>query len=286
MVMKLFRTETDEHLKVSRTLYTRSYILILDKKRCIGCEICRAACPKEAIEIIKPTRVEGERLSHASISIDEKKCSFCGICSTICPVGALKLIIDGEEKSPVIEKGSFPELIRRVEIDTSKCPRNCIECQEACPFDLIKVKWNGNSVRIDVDLDHCPGCRLCEAKCPEDAITVKKIFSGRIRIDWSKCPDECRDCVDVCPIPGVLEVSDDGRVEVNDYFCIYCGACRVVCPVEDALLLERTVIAHAPVQSGAWNSALERLTSTRGLIKELVSKRMERALESVTRRLR
>jgi len=86
-------------------------------------------------------------------------------------------------------------------------------------------------------------------------------------------------------VPGVLTVSDYGKVEVNEYCCIYCGVCKIVCPVEDALTLKRTVIAHAPVQSGAWNSALEKLTSTKGLTKELTSKRMVKAIESTKRRM-
>ena len=91
--------------------------------------------------------------------------------------------------------------------------------------------------------------------------------------------------MDVCPIPGVLEVSEDGKVEVNDYCCIYCGVCKIVCPVEDALDLKRTMIAHAPVRSGAWNSAMEKLTSTKDLAKELTSKRMVKVRESTKRRV-
>ena len=286
MVMKLTFTETEEQMIIERILYTRRYSLILDKNRCVGCEICQIICPREAIEIIKPVKTEGEKLKHPSIKVDEKKCSFCGICDAICPLGAFALKINGDETVPVLEKESFPHLIRQVEVDESKCPSDCDECQKACPFNLIQVsKDEKGIVKVDVDVDHCPGCRLCELKCPEGAVRVKKIFSGIIRINQEKCPEGCRDCVDVCPVPGVLTVSDYGKVEVNEYCCIYCGVCKIVCPVEDALTLKRTVIAHAPVQSGAWNSALEKLTSTRDLAKELTSKRMVKAIESTKRRM-
>ena len=287
MVMKLSYAETEDQMIVERILYTRRYSLILDKNRCIGCEVCQIICPREAIEIIKPVKNEGERIKHPSIRIDEKKCSFCGMCNAICPVGALTLKINEERTIPVLEKESFPELIRQVEIDESKCPIDCDECQKACPFELIQVSRDEvkGTVNINVDLDHCPGCRLCELKCPEDAVKVKRIFSGIIKINQEKCPEGCHDCVDVCPIPGVLEVSEDGKVEVNDYCCIYCGVCKIVCPVEDALNLKRTMIAHAPVRSGAWNSALEKLTSTQDLAKELTGKRMVKAIESTKRRV-
>ncbi len=287
MVMKLTCTETEEEMIIERILYTRRYSLILDKNRCVGCEICQIVCPREAIDIIKPVKVEGEKLKRPKIKVDEKKCSFCGICDAICPFGAFTLKINGERTVPVLEKESFPHLIRQVEVDESKCPIDCRECEDACPFNLIQVSRDETkkAVKVDVDVDHCPGCRLCELKCPEGAIRVKRIFSGIIRINQERCPEGCRDCVDVCPIPGVLEVSADGRVEVNDYCCIYCGVCRIVCPVEDALDLKRTVIAHAPVRSGAWNSALEKLTSTHDLAKELTSKRMVKVIESTRRRV-
>jgi len=285
MVMKLTCTETEKQLIIERILYARRYSLILDKNRCIKCEICQIVCPREAIDIIKPDKDEKQK--YPLIKVDQNKCSFCGICVAICPFGAFTLTINGERTAPVLEKESFPRLIRQVEVDESKCPLECDECQKACPFDLIQVSTDKTSgkVKVNVDVDHCPGCRLCELRCPEGAITVKKIFSGVIRINQEKCPEGCRDCVDVCPIPDVLRVSEDGKVEVNDYCCIYCGACRIVCPVDDALELERTSVAHVPIRSGAWNSALEKLTSTKDLAKELTSKRMVKVIESTRRRV-
>jgi len=284
--MKLTCTETEKHLIIERLLYARRYSLILDKDRCVGCEICQIICPREAIDIIKPVKVEGKKLNHPSIKVDKEKCSFCGMCDAICPFGAFILTINGERIVPVLEKESFPHLIRQVKVDETKCPQDCDECQEACPFNLIEVsKDEKGAVKVDVDIDHCPGCRLCELKCPEGAISVKRIFSGIIQIDKNKCPEGCRDCVDVCPIPGVLIVSENEKVEINEYCCIYCGVCKIVCPVEGALDLKRTVIAHAPIRSGAWNSALEKLTSTKDLAKELTSKRMVKVIESTKRRM-
>jgi len=287
MVMKLIRTETEEQLIIERRLYARHYSLTLDKNRCIGCEICQIVCPREAIEIIKPAKVEGKKLNRPSIRVDKDKCSFCGICDAICPLGAFTLSINGERMVPVLEKESFPHLTRQVEVDEAKCPTDCTECQEACPFNLIKVSIDEEkgSVKVDVDVEHCPGCRLCEIKCPEGVIKVKKIFSGVLQIDQKKCPEECSDCVDVCPIPGVLTVSENGKVEINEYCCIYCGVCKIVCPVEGALNLKRTAVAHVPVRSGAWNSAMEKLTSTKDLAKELTSKRVVRIIESTKRRV-
>ena len=74
--------------------------------------------------------------------------------------------------------------------------------------------------------------------------------------------------MDVCPINGTLTVTN-GKVEVNEATCTYCGACKVVCPVDAALTLKRTKVLHTPIHSGAWNKTLERVTSPLDAAKEL-----------------
>jgi len=286
--MRVLKSETVNETFIERIMYTRYYSLSLDKKRCVGCEICKIVCPREAIEVIKPFKIEGENQGRSTISIDENKCHFCGICNAICPFGALTLRINDEVVIPVFKTESFPQIIHEVEVNESLCPVDCNKCEEACSFDLIKVsveKTQAESrVRVDIDKEHCPCCRLCEAECPYNAIHARKIISGSIIINNEKCLENCRDCVDVCPIQGALYMLDDGKVHVNDFFCIYCGACRIVCPVEGALVIKRNSVHHTSVHSGAWNKALEKLTSTKDMVKELRSKTIIRTRESVKRR--
>jgi formate hydrogenlyase subunit 6/NADH:ubiquinone oxidoreductase subunit I len=68
-------------------------------------------------------------------------------------------------------------------------------------------------------------------------------------------------------------------------FCVYCGACKAVCPVEEALELKRTRISHTPVRSGTWNKALEKLASPIEMTKELKAKGSRKVMESVEKRL-
>src|SRR4030067_1208056 len=103
-----------------------------------------------------------------------------------------------------------------------------------------------------------------------------------LAIDQTKGADVCADCLDVCPITGALYLSDeDKKVHVNELFCDYCGACKAVCPVNEALTLKRTKILHSPVRSGAWNKALEKLTSPTEMAKELKARGSQKAKESV-----
>ena len=304
MPMKQLKTETENELKIERILHTKRYALTLDKNLCIGCGICKTICPREAIEIKTIPKTAGQKAKHPIINVDELKCHYCGICNSMCPFGALKVQIDGQYIIPVLKTESFPQLIREIEVDTKKCKPNAnalAECEEACPLKLIKASWrtpDGKEVKdlksisnmenvsvfIDIKKDLCPCCRLCELKCPEDAIHVRKMFHGILRINTEKCPEGCKDCVDVCPITGTLYLSDDGKVHVNEASCVYCGTCKLVCPVEGALDFQRTYVHHTPVHSGAWNKALEKLTSTTEMSKELKAKSAKKALESVEKR--
>ena len=303
MPMKLLKTEIENQLAVERIMHARRYSLYLDKILCTGCGMCALICPREAIEIKTSPKVEGEKRKPPTIDVDKEKCQYCGICSSICPFGALKVVVNGENVIPVIEHESFPQLIREIEVDSTKCDVGCVDCEEACPLNLIKVTVrtpDGKEVKdiesvsgkenltvyVDIKKELCPCCRICEVKCPKGAIHVRKIFHGVININREKCPEDCQDCLDVCPIPGALYLSEeDGKVYVNEMFCVYCGACKIVCPVEEALEFERTYIRHTPVRSGAWNKALEKLTSTKGMTKELRAKGFGRTKIAVKKRL-
>ncbi len=303
MPMKLLKRENEEQIVIERAMHARRDRLTLEKRWCVGCGLCVITCPREAISLREITKDKEGNVQKPQIDIDEEKCHYCGICNTICIFGALTLSLDGEVKIPVAEAESFPELTKEVKVDPSKCDLECIDCEEVCPFDLIRVEvrdWKGNKIEdveavedkegltfnIEVDKAHCPCCRICAEKCPPGVMNVKKIFHGRIKINQEKCPEGCDDCLDVCPIPGVLYKGEDGKVYVDDTFCVYCGTCKLVCPVEEALELQRAYISHAPVKSGAWNKALEKLTSTRGMAKELYSKGLFKLKESVERRMK
>jgi 4Fe-4S ferredoxin len=305
MPLKTLKQETAETLTLQWVLHVRDYKLTLNKNLCVGCEICALACPKEAIRLEKQTKTPGEKAKRAEIDIDLKKCNFCGICDILCPYGAIKVTVNGEHILSVVEKESFPELIRDIQVDTSRCPVDCVECEEACPIDLIKItqltaagkpvenigsltekEKKGLQIKIDIEKERCPCCRICEFKCPEGVLRVRKFIHGKISVHPEKCPESCTDCLDVCPILGALYLSeDDKKVHVNEMFCVYCGACKVVCPVDEALELKRTMINHTPVHSGAWNKALEMLTSPVEMTKELRTKGSLKARESVVKRL-
>jgi 4Fe-4S ferredoxin len=305
MPLKELKTETENLLSIERILHAKRYSLTLDKSLCVSCEICQIVCPREAIEIKKIPKKNGEKAQPPIFDVSEQRCSYCGMCEPICPFSAVEVRVDQQHVVPVLEKESFPELIREIEVDPTKCDIGCVDCEEACPLNLISVKvlttdgkeisldeaetlTNKEKLKVEVDIKKnlCPCCRLCEMKCPEGAIRVRKIMHGILKIDFEKCPPDCRDCLDVCPIPGALYLNEnDNKVHPDETFCVFCGTCKIVCPVENALILERRSIHHTSVSSGAWNKALEKLTSTKEYSKEAKTKGLSKAKKMVEKRL-
>ena len=304
MPFKTVKKDTADTLTLEWVLHVKNFKLTLDKKRCVGCQICSLACPKDAIKLEKQPKVQGQKTKKAKVDIDLEKCTFCGICDVSCPYGAIKFTLNGEHALSVLDKESYPELIRDIKVDTRQCPKDCFECEDACPLSLIKITrvgYDGKPVEdvaslspsqrrrvqisVDIQKEYCPTCRVCEFKCAPGVIKVRKFMEGKIAIDQKKCPEGCTDCLDVCPITGALYLSEkDKKVYVNELFCNYCGACKVVCPVEEALTLKRTKVLHTPVHSGTWNKALQRITSPADATKEFKAISSRKAREQVSRR--
>lgn len=272
------KRETDERLVLERRMITKRYVLELVRDKCIGCEICAAACPTEAVKLIRGTVEEGRLVEKPTIDISVEKCNFCGECVVLCPVNALQMTVDGEAKIPTVEMETFPTLIKEIAVEVEKCRPTCeLACQESCPVECIEVLTERGPegeitkiVDVKINREECIYCVQCEVACPEGAISVVKPYEGIILLDVARCPEGCQACVDVCPTDALQ--MKDGALILDERFCLYCGACQQVCPEEGAIVVMRHAILHTEIKSGAWNAALEKLTSVETVSRELDAK--------------
>lgn len=70
-------------------------------EKCIGCALCAAACPADAIFVEASENTDGERYSPgeryaSTYEINMLRCIFCGFCADACPTEAIVLEHDYE----------------------------------------------------------------------------------------------------------------------------------------------------------------------------------------------
>jgi len=56
MPFKTVKKDAADALTIEWDLHVKNYKLTLDKKRCVSCQVCTLACPKEAVTTQKQPR--------------------------------------------------------------------------------------------------------------------------------------------------------------------------------------------------------------------------------------
>ncbi|MDR2830046.1 MAG: 4Fe-4S binding protein [Methanobrevibacter sp.] len=158
-------------------------------ERCIGCSLCREACPYNAINVntqLSPPIKENIP------NINRKLCRACGACVVACKTGSIDLVSAGDEIHS--------------EINSNTCVR-CGYCFRTCPTDAIKygelmpqavTEWNG----LFVNQDTCIGCMTCTRVCPSKGSIKIGNVNKLPYIDPSYCA-RCEECMKICPTTAI-----------------------------------------------------------------------------------
>lgn len=65
--------------------------------------------------------------------------------------------------------------MKRIIVSSKLCKR-CGICIEFCPVKVFTQEMDG--ITIPENKEKCIGCRLCELRCPDFAITVEVVNNG------------------------------------------------------------------------------------------------------------
>ncbi len=135
-----------------------SLVARIREDSCIGCTLCIAACPVDAI-------IGAPQLMHTVL---EEVCTGCDLCRPPCPVDCIDLLPSG--KVSVAQMQDATLLARASEEAPAQACINCGFCITVCPRDLNpqQLYW----YRQDTDkllshgLDDCIECGACDRVCP------------------------------------------------------------------------------------------------------------------------
>jgi MauM/NapG family ferredoxin protein len=132
--------------------------------RCVRCGECMRACPTNTLQPAPLASGVAEFFSPVltpRIGPCEPTCTRCG---QVCPTGALRALPHGEK---IWAKIGTASIIRRRCLAWER-GRECLVCDEVCPFGAVELRRTRESpVAVPfVDGNLCNGCGYCEHHCP------------------------------------------------------------------------------------------------------------------------
>jgi len=239
------------HIKSIQRTEDSTKVLDYDYKKCNGCGICIALCPKKALQ--KGPLIEiATGLDAPPVLIDLEECVFCGMCANFCPVNAYQFTVNDQD---IKDDPDYPRLLRKAEPNEKCLP--CGLCEPVCPTEAITVVFNktrgdfgplreGMEGTIKVDPEKCNLCGICARFCPAFVLLEKEekdprdlVSFEQLLVDEDLC-DYCGLCVGLCPEEAITvegepleaELDFKGSIDVDQDRCIGCGRCSLVCPYQ------------------------------------------------------
>jgi 4Fe-4S ferredoxin len=277
MLKPLTKRETAAKLELVQEMYVDQVSLVVDKSRCLRCEVCSTVCPRQAVRLLA-----GE--DSLELTIDPRLCVLCEVCSHFCPTGAVTLLYNGQPKAILAANRGVAPFYPAITLDADKCPepcpplpagevhwcrtarqlvantladcpKSCRLCLTACPRQVVQLAEDGSHVFPAPD--QCLRCQQCLLVCRTQAIQIVPRFIGRVEINAALCPPDCTKCIDLCPVR--LLAREGEQVFLKTETCSLCGVCRNICPEGAITIIREEVVAEPGEYSLAWETAVAKL---------------------------
>jgi NADH-quinone oxidoreductase subunit I len=157
-------------------------------ERCIGCELCAAACPVGCIYVLAAENdpahpvSPGERYAER-YEINLMRCIYCGYCAEACPTEAITLgprfeLAEYRRERTVVTKAelleSWPGLARRP-VSAVGAGADQTGREEMQPGVRPRVAWGAEELKLDHETAPLPG----ELGVPVDVPTVIEPGAGK-----------------------------------------------------------------------------------------------------------
>lgn len=233
----------------------------VDFSRCVSCFNCIRTCPEEAIRYHSHFNAQDEK-KHVNkqerrIILTSLMCFFLirprsgnsqqPTLKKIAVRNRIASTVVNEKNYPVAPPGSIS--IKHLLFRCTACHL----CISACPTKVLQPalgEYGPSGLlkpRLDAQTGFCNfDCIRCGEVCPTGAIQLfplkkkKQTQMGQAQFIKKNCVVEtdkkdCGACAEHCPTKAVRMVPFEGKLkipELKNKYCIGCGACEHICPVQ------------------------------------------------------
>ena len=226
-----------------------------DTEKCRSCSKCANACKASCIDF-------------KSMTVDYSRCVVCGDCLDQCSFGALKYDIPrlhnrakeanatATPAAPVNDEGRRAFLIGTSLAATTaalaqaklKTDGGLAEIEDKVAPERQTPLTPPGSLSARHFFQHCTGCQLCVAQCPNDVLRpstgLLTLMQPQMSYERGYCRPECTRCSDVCPTGAIRPITREDKASTQIGHAVWlkdnclpltdgvdCDNCARHCPV-------------------------------------------------------